>query len=578
MRQIQKLPDHTKIMLLSPLIRDQKGEHKHVFSELAKSGYARVRIDKEVVPVEEAQDMQLDKQCKHTIEVVVDRLIVKSNPSADDKSRLADSLETALDLGDGLVIVGEVESGREALYSQHLACPECGINIPLLEPRNFSFNSPHGACKECTGIGTKQEVDPDLVIPNKRLSIAEGAIRPWSRTAAFQGWYSKILEEVAKQNKFSINIPIKDLPKTALDIVLYGTGMDQYLVDNLESEGKIKGFQTSFEGVVNNLMRRYQETDSDYIRKEIESYMLIKPCPRCKGKRLSQEALSVTVAERSISQVTQMSIDSCLAHFKMLSSSKTPFNESQMKIARLVLKEIMARLEFLQNVGLNYITLSRAAHTLSGGEAQRIRLATQIGSALTGVLYILDEPSIGLHQRDNDRLIKTLKDLRDLGNTVIVVEHDEETINSSDWVIDMGPGAGEHGGEVVFAGTPQKIKKSQKSITGLYLSKKRSIQAPKKYRKGSGKAIKIIQASEFNLKNIDVSIPLGKLVAITGVSGSGKSTLMTDILAKKLLQHFYHAKDRPGEHKEIQGLDNIDKVIDIDQSPIGRTPRTNPAT
>ena len=591
MRQIQKLDDQTKIMLLSPIIRDQKGEHKHVFEELIRAGYARVRLDGEVVSLDEAQDMRLDKQKKHTIEVVVDRLTVKSHPSADDRSRLADSLETALDLGDGLVIVAQVASdekepplnpplntGGEMLFSQHLACAECAINLPLLEPRNFSFNSPHGACAECTGIGTKLEVDPDLVIPNKRLSIAEGAIRPWSRTASFNGWYFRILEAVAKENKFSINDPVKNLPQSAIDIVLKGTGSARYNVSNPDAQGKVKEFETEFEGVVSNLMRRYQETDSDYIRREIESYMRVKLCPTCEGKRLKPEALAVTVANFNISQATEMSIDECLSHFKQLASSKSALNESEMKIAKLALKEIIARLEFLQNVGLNYITLSRAAHTLSGGEAQRIRLATQIGSALTGVLYILDEPSIGLHQRDNARLIKTLKALRDLGNTVIVVEHDEETILSADWIVDIGPGAGEHGGEVVFEGTAKQIKTSKKSITGEYVSGKKSVQSPKKYRKGNGNKISIIGANEFNLKNISVDIPLGKLVAITGVSGSGKSTLMTDILAKHLLQHFYRAKERPGEHKEIKGLDKIDKVIDIDQSPIGRTPRSNPAT
>ncbi|PJC41112.1 MAG: excinuclease ABC subunit UvrA, partial [Parcubacteria group bacterium CG_4_9_14_0_2_um_filter_41_8] len=528
----------------------------------------------------------------------VDRLTVKAKPSADDKSRLADSLETALDLGDGLVIVAvasdteepplnlppseysgqALNTGGEIMYSQHLACPDCGINLPLLESRNFSFNSPHGACEECTGLGTKLEVDIDLVIPNKRLSIAEGAIRPWSRTAAFNGWYFRILSEVAKENNFSINKPVKDLPKQALDKVFHGTGTARYNVTNPESEGKVKEFETEFEGVVNNLMRRYRETDSDYIRREIETYMRVKLCPKCQGKRLKKEALAVTVADKNVSEVTELSIDQSLVYFKFLASSKSPLNESQMKIAKLVLKEIIARLEFLQNVGLNYITLSRAAHTLSGGEAQRIRLATQIGSALTGVLYILDEPSIGLHQRDNARLIETLKALRDLGNTVIVVEHDEDTILEADWIVDIGPGAGEHGGEVIFEGTASQIKKSKKSVTGQYVSGAKSIKAPKKYRKGNGRKISIIGAKEFNLKNIDVDIPLGKLVAITGVSGSGKSTLMTDILAKHLLQHFYSAKERPGEHKEIKNLESIDKVIDIDQSPIGRTPRSNPAT
>ncbi|MDP3995517.1 MAG: excinuclease ABC subunit UvrA, partial [bacterium] len=561
-KQIQKLPDGAKILILAPMIRDQKGEHRHVFSELSRAGFARVRVDGDVVPLEEAIDMRLDKQKKHTIEVVVDRLTVKTKPSADDRTRLSDSLTTALELGNGLVIVSSVdgpppgpllkkegEAPSDALYSEHLACAQCGINLPLLEPRNFSFNSPHGACEECGGLGTKLEVDPDLVIPNKKLSIAEGAIRPWSRTAAFHGWYFRILEAVAKAGGFSINTPVSGLSKKALDSILNGTGSTTYRVTNPESDSKAKEFETSYEGVIANLGRRYQETDSDYIRREIESYMRIKQCPRCHGRRLKPEALGVTVGGKTIADVTDSSIDEALLHFTALGANQSPLTEAEMKIARLVLKEVVARLEFLRNVGLNYLTLSRASHTLSGGEAQRIRLATQIGSALTGVLYVLDEPSIGLHQRDNARLIETLKTLRDLGNTVLVVEHDQETIEEADWVVDIGPGAGKHGGNVVAQGTPAQIKKSATSITGQFLSGKRAISAPKKYRKGNGKAISIKGASEFNLKNVDVEIPLGKLVSITGVSGSGKSTLMTDILAKALLQHFFRAKERPGKHR-----------------------------
>ncbi|MBI4122383.1 MAG: excinuclease ABC subunit UvrA [Parcubacteria group bacterium] len=593
MRQIGKLAPETKIMILSPLIRDQKGEHRHVFAELARAGYARVRVDGVVMPIEEAEDARLDKQKKHTIEAVVDRLTVKEKSTADDRSRLADSLETALELGDGLVMVNVAEpsadspspplnpslsKGGDILFSEHLACPHCHINLPPLEPRSFSFNSPHGACPECTGLGTKLEVDPELVIPNPKLSIAEGAIRPWSRTASFQGWYFRILEAVAERNGFSIRTAVKNLSKKELDTILFGTGSMVYSVSNPEGDSKIKEYETEFEGVIPNLMRRYQETDSDYIRREIESYMRIRECPKCLGRRLKPEVLGVTIAEKSIAEVTAFSIDAALDYFTMLSGVKTPLSKTEMSIARLVLKEIVARLEFLANVGLNYLTLDRAAHTLSGGEAQRIRLATQIGSALTGVLYILDEPSIGLHQRDNSRLIATLKELRDLGNTVIVVEHDEETIGEADWVVDIGPGAGAHGGEVVAEGSPAAIKRSTKSLTGAYLSGKKRINPPKHYRKGNGKAISILGASEFNLKNIDVDIPLGKLVAITGVSGSGKSTLMTDILARALLQHFYRAKERPGAHKAIRGLEHVDKVIDIDQSPIGRTPRSNPAT
>jgi len=585
MNQINKLPAETKIIILAPLIRDQKGEHRHVFDELAKAGYARVRLDKEVIPIEEAQDKKIDKKLKHTVEVVIDRLIVKAKPTADDRSRLADSLETALDLGDGMVLVNRADTNEDALYSQHLACPHCHISLPMLEPRSFSFNSPHGACPECSGLGTKLEVDPDLVMPNKRLSIAEGAIRPWSRSASFQGWYYYILQAVARDNGFSDTAPIKSLSSEAMKMVLYGTNDRIYNVHNPESQsassagrGKIKEFTTTFEGVIPNLLRRYQETDSDYIRREIESYMRTQLCPACAGQRLKAEILAVTVGDKNVAQLTALSVDEVLAWFLELAGAKTALTEQQMKIARLVLKEIIARLQFLQNVGLSYLTLDRAAHTLSGGEAQRIRLATQIGSALTGVLYILDEPSIGLHQRDNGRLISTLKSLRDLGNTVIVVEHDEETIRSADYIVDVGPGAGEHGGKVVAIGTVAAIKRAQESITGQYLSGKRSVKPPKSYRRGNGKSVKVLGAREFNLKNIDVEIPLGKLVAITGVSGSGKSTLMTDILAKSLLRHFYRSKDIPGKHKEIQGLENVDKVIDIDQSPIGRTPRSNPAT
>ena len=588
-KAIQKFPNQTKILMLSPIIRDQKGEHKHVFAELLKAGYARVRVDGEVISLEEAEDKTLDKKKKHNIEVVVDRLVVKAKPSKDDTSRMNDSLETALDLGDGIVVIANAETNEENLYSQHLVCAECAINLPLFEPSDFSFNSPRGACKECGGLGTKQEVDLDLVIPNKKLSIAEGAIRPWSRSASFQGWYYYILESVAKENGFSINTAVKDLPKKALDIIMNGTGNKVYKVHNPESSMDSKSWATSYEGVAANLERRYSETESDYMRREIETYMRLKPCPTCAGKRLKKESLAVTIgfkkgskeesiSGKNIADITSMPVSKAWRYFNDLEKAKSVLTDSQMKIARLLLKEIISRLTFLKDVGLSYLTLNRAAHTLSGGEAQRIRLATQIGSALSGVLYILDEPSIGLHQRDNTRLIKTLKDLRDLGNTVIVVEHDEETIMASDWVLDIGPGAGEHGGRVIAQGKPDKIKKSSKSITGQYISGKKQIKTPAKFRKGNNKSIQVLGAAEFNLKNLDITIPLGKLVSITGVSGSGKSTLMNDILAKALLKHFYKAKAAPGEHKEIKGLENIDKVINIDQSPIGRTPRSNPAT
>jgi len=572
--KVLSLPDNTEIWLMAPVIKDQKGEHKYVFSEFRKSGYARARVNGKMYSMDEAEDLKLDKQKKHTIEVVVDRL----NVDKENKKRLTDSLEIVADLGDGVVIVYLPEHEKDLIYSQHFACPKCGINLPKIEPRNFSFNSPHGACAECSGLGTKLEIDPDLVIPNQKLSLAEGAIRPWSRTAANQGWYFKMLENVAKAHKFSTRMPVNKLTKKQLEIVLRGTGDKKYNM-NWQSDKFSGDFNSTYEGVIPNLERRYRETESDYIRSEIERYMRVYQCPKCQGRRLRPEALGVTLASRSIFEVAYMTITEAMAFFNQLDEAKKPLlTDRELKIANQVLKEVKARLNFLENVGLSYLTLDRAANTLSGGESQRIRLATQIGSSLVGVLYILDEPSIGLHQRDNNKLIQTLKVLRDLGNTIIVVEHDEDTILAADYVIDIGPGAGEHGGEIIAEGTPEQIKKNKDSLTGQYLAGKLEIEAPKKYRVGNGKYLEIIGASEFNLKNIDVKIPLGKFVCITGVSGSGKSTLMTEILAKALDQYFFRAKDVPGKHKEIRGLKHLDKVINIDQSPIGRTPRSNPAT
>lgn len=567
---ILAMPKDSKVALIAPVIRDKKGEHKAVIELARKSGYVRLRIDDVMMPIEEAEDLALDKKKKHSIDIVIDRLTI--NASAD-KERLAESLETALELGNGLVLVHDTTTETDRLYSERFSCPKCGFNIDELEPRNFSFNSPHGACPECTGLGTKLEVDADLVIPNRKLSIAEGAIRPWSRTSSNQTWMMRILETVAKANGFSINDPVKNLSKKALEVVLYGSGDKNYDVNAPYAPGKVKEFFTEYEGVIPNLERRYKETESDYMRGEIERYMRISPCPTCKGKRLKPEAMSVTVQDMDIATLCSMSIKQLRQAF-----GEFKFNAREQKIAAPVVKEVKERIEFLHNVGLDYLTMDRSASTLSGGEAQRIRLATQIGSALMGVIYILDEPSIGLHQRDNERLIETLKTLRDLGNTVVVVEHDADTIDAADHVIDIGPGAGKHGGEVVSAGTPAEIKKDKKSVTGQYMSGKETIDPPKQYRKGNGKSIKILGAEEFNLKNVDVEIPLGKLVCITGVSGSGKSTLMIDILAKALSQHFYNSKEYPGKHRELQGLDNLDKVIHIDQSPIGRTPRSNAAT
>ncbi len=549
--QILDHPEDTKFILLAPFVVDRKGEHKHVLEEIKKAGYLRVRVDGVVMDLSEALELNLDKKKKHSIDVVVDRLTVNSK----ERARIADSLETSLDLGDETAILHLIDERKDIILSQKFACPEGHVNLTELNPRNFSFNSPHGACSDCTGLGTKLEVDPKLVIPNPRLSLAEGAVRPWSRTTARLTWYDQILGDVASRHGFSADIPAKELDEKYLNIVLYGDG--------------------EFEGVIPNLMRRYKETDSDYMRSEIEQYMRLKICPTCKGKRLRPEVLAVKINGLSIMDIAEKHVGGLQKFFVDLEEK---LSEKEKKIATLILKEIRLRLQFLQNVGLEYLTLNRSAETLSGGEAQRIRLATQIGSGLTGVLYILDEPSIGLHQRDNARLLATLKNLRDLQNTVIVVEHDEETILSADWVVDIGPGAGKHGGEIVAEGTPSEIMKHQTSLTGRYLAGRETIPVPQSRRPGNGRKLSVVGAEEHNLHNLSVDIPLGKFICITGVSGSGKSTLLNDILAKTLASYFYNAKDVPGKHKKILGLDNIDKIISIDQSPIGRTPRSNPAT
>lgn len=572
--QLLALPGGTKFMLLAPFIRDQKGEHRVVLENIRKAGFARVRVDGEYMELRDALELKLDKQKKHSIEVVVDRLVA----GPDISGRVAESLEKALDLGDGLVLVviteakTKVDEKREFLLSQNFACPEGHVQLTELDPRNFSFNSPHGACPECKGIGSRLVVEPELIIPNQKLTLAEGAVRPWSKSAGRQGWYLKVLETVAKKYGFSVNTPVKDLPKKYLDIVLYGAGEEKVMLPSDYGRGF---YETTFEGVVNNLQRRYEDTDSDFMRGEIENYMRIRSCPECEGKRLRKEVLAVTVGDRGIVDVSGLSIEKAFEYFDNLPEK---LSSKDMQIARMILKEIAARLSFLLDVGLSYLTLDRTADTLSGGEAQRIRLATQIGSGLTGVLYILDEPSIGLHQHDNSKLLKTLKNLRDLGNTVIVVEHDEETIREADWVVDIGPGAGKHGGKLIAEGRPEDIEKAKDSLTGQFLSGTDSIAVPKRRRPGNGKKLSVIGASEFNLQEINVDIPLGKFICITGMSGSGKSTLLNDILAKYLGNYFYNAKDEPGKHKQILGLNHIDKFINIDQSPIGRTPRSNPAT
>jgi excinuclease ABC subunit A len=556
-RQIIETSLNKEIILLAPIIRDKKGEHKSVVPSIQRAGYSRVRFDSVIYTLEEFEDLTVDKQKRHSLEILVDRLTVSKDK--EDISRLTEAVEKALDLGEGMVYLWQIKEEVQKIYSRLLACPKCGLTIMEPEPHNFSFNSPHGACIDCSGLGTKLEIDPELVF-NDKLTIAQGGIKPWIyNNVNGQMWLMKQLGTVAQKYDFDLNTPLNKLDQKQKKVILQG-----------DKSGV-------FEGVVPNLMRRYQQTESDYIRKEIEGYMRVLECPGCAGQRLKPESLAVKIAGLSIHETTIKSLDDAAIFFQDLEAS-TKLGVREKKISAQILKEINLRLKFLLNVGLNYLTLNRAANTLSGGEAQRIRLATQIGSALMGVLYILDEPSIGLHQRDNDKLIETLKELRDLGNTVIVVEHDTATMLASDHIIDIGPGAGEHGGTVVAAGTPQQIINNKKSLTGQYLSGKKSIPFPTSYRPGNGEILKIVNATEHNLKNITVDFPLGKLIAVTGVSGSGKSTLITDILAKALTHHFYRAKDMPGAHDRIEGLKQLDKVIDIDQSPIGRTPRSNPAT
>lgn len=561
--QVVKATAGQRLMILAPVVIDKKGAFEHIPEQYQRAGFARVRVDGVVYALDEFPE--LDKAYRHNIEVVVDRLV------NDDESRgrLVQSVEQALDVAEGKVFVYEADEDEMHNYSLMYACMDHpDVSIPELEPRTFSFNSPHGACPVCTGLGSRLEVDPDLVIPNGNLTIAEGAIRPYNRINV-DNWYMKKLQAVADEHGFSLHVPTGELTPDQLKIVMYGTGKQKYSV----SLGMGRSFETTYEGVVNNLERRHKETDSDFIRRDIEKFMQEKPCHACDGQRLKPEVLAITLANSSIMDVCQLSIDEALNWFKSLK-----LDEKQTKIANMILKEIIARLQFLQDVGLNYLNLLRSAATLSGGEAQRIRLATQIGSGLMGVLYVLDEPSIGLHQRDNSRLINTLKHLKELGNTVIVVEHDEETIRTADYLLDIGPGAGIHGGKVVAAGSPRQVEKTAGSITAQYLSGKKSIATPKKRRQGNGKSLIIKGARENNLRNIDAEIPLGKFVVISGVSGSGKSSLINDILAKELQARLHRASTVPGKHDDIQGIKQLDKAIIIDQSPIGRTPRSNPAT
>lgn len=562
--RVMELGEGTRIQILSPVIKGRKGEHAKILEGIKKNGFVRARIDGENRDLSE--DIKLEKNIKHSIDVVVDRVIIKPNI----QRRLTDSLETALKLGEGFVIV-DVIGREELLFSEKFACPDCGVSIEDLAPRMFSFNSPFGKCPKCDGLGTLMEMDPDLIIPDKNKSINDGAIEPW-KTFHEDTWTYNIVEALARHYKFSLNIPVKDLPRKVIDILLHGTKGEKVKVSYNRDYGHGE-IMYPFEGIINNLKRRYRETSSDFIRSQIESFMSIKKCPECGGARLKKESRAVTVGGLSLPELVDLSVREELNFIENLKLS-----DKQAMIARQILKEIKARLKFLIDVGLDYLTLSRAAGTLSGGESQRIRLATQIGSGLVGVLYILDEPSIGLHQKDNEKLLKSLRHLTDIGNTLIVVEHDEDTMYAADYIVDIGPRAGSHGGEVVAAGSLDDIKSCDRSITGQYLSGKMRVDIPEVRRTPNGKWVEVIKARENNLKNINVAFPLGVFTCVTGVSGSGKSTLVNEILYKALSHKLNGSKQRPGLHDSIKGIEHLDKVIDIDQSPIGRTPRSNPAT
>ena len=562
--QIRELPERTKLLIMAQVVRGKKGEHKKVLAHIRHEGYVRVRIDGEVMDI--GEDIQLEKNKKHTIEVVIDRLVVREGM----ESRLADSLETALKLGEGVAYV-QIVDGELLMFSENFACVDCGISLPEITPRMFSFNNPYGACPVCMGLGSHMEFDEELVLPDPTLSVGDGVFAPLSKN--LHSYAMCVMKAILENRGYSLETPWQEIDKKTQQVLLYGSGEERFTFRYTNMFGEDKEYFVPFEGVMPLLARRYHETDSDEMRESYENYMTEIPCKACHGARLKPETLAVTVGDRNIDEVTRMTIREADDFFTQL--TLTP---REMKIAAQILKEIHARLHFLLDVGLDYLTLSRSAGTLSGGEAQRIRLATQIGSGLQGVLYVLDEPSIGLHQRDNNRLLATLKHLRDLGNTLIVVEHDEDTMYAADHIIDIGPGAGANGGRIVAEGTAEEIKKNPDSITGAYLSRRKFIPVPAKRRPGNGKFIEVVGAAENNLKDLTVKFPLGTLTLVTGVSGSGKSTLVNEILYKGIASRLYHAKGKPGKHKKIKGLENIDKIIDIDQQPIGRTPRSNPAT
>ncbi|SEI48008.1 excinuclease ABC subunit A [Streptococcus sp. 45] len=565
--QVLALPERTRMQILAPVVRRKKGQHKTIFDRIQKDGYVRVRVDGEIYDISEVPELSKSKM--HNIEIVVDRLINKDGI----RSRLFDSVEAALRLADGYVIIDTMD-GNELLFSEHYSCPVCGFTVPELEPRLFSFNAPFGSCPTCDGLGNKLEVDLDLVIPDRSKTLREGALAPWNPISS--NYYPAMLEQAMEAFGVDMDTPFEDLSEDEQNLVLYGSGEREFHFHYVNDFGGERNIDLPFEGVVNNINRRYHETNSDFTRNVMRGYMNELPCPTCHGYRLNNQALCVRVGGENGLNIGQVSDLSVADHLELLNHLE--LSENEKTIATPIVKEIKDRLTFLNNVGLNYLTLSRSAGTLSGGESQRIRLATQIGSNLSGVLYILDEPSIGLHQRDNDRLIDSLKKMRDLGNTLIVVEHDEDTMRQADWLIDVGPGAGEFGGQIVASGTPEEVAKNKKSITGQYLSGAKEIPVPLERRKGNGRFLRVLGACENNLQNIDVTFPLGKFIAVTGVSGSGKSTLVNSILKKAVAQKLNRNSDKPGKHKALEGVENIERLIDIDQSPIGRTPRSNPAT